>query len=411
MDVVEGADAGVGAGAGAGAVVLGFAKEIVGAAAVAEDELVPAPGCAGALKPPNRDKREGAAGAGTCAGFSSALPWVGAAGGAQENTGFAVCAVEEFNVTSVGLAGAGLAFCAVGPKILAVALLEPDPRAELPKKLGIPVGAVVVVALDAAVGTCAGLAKENVVEGAEELAAAFGASVGALVGFEGNSMDEALGASEDGMVRAGRLFVEAFVLALAFVFVDGVPNAKGDALGASVEAAGLLPAEAAAAGGAANMVAAGATGTVVFSGDGAASCFTFSLSFAIAAASRSCFSHFEYDRTERSIFGVSGVGALCNVDIRRKDVVGAGWNGLTRRLPLDVSACRTPLRGAASFKAVEDQSKFLPFVGVSYKNYQRAFSKTLHNRRTGSEAVDGSTGLVLRVGDCCQASSCLSFAA
>lgn len=153
---------------------------------------------------------------------------------------------------------------------------------------------------------------------------------------------------------------------------DGGPNVNGAglapvaavvdcsvALVPFVVAVDVLEVEGASAGGAGVIAFAGAAGA------GAFSCLTFSLSFAIAAASKSCFSHFEYDFECRSIFGPSWGLVDCSVDIRRLGTDCMGCKGFTRRPFAALTDCLEPLRDIMSLGAVDSHSKFLPLVGVS----------------------------------------------
>ena len=137
-------------------------------------------------------------------------------------------------------------------------------------------------------------------------------------GAPGKGTLEGFGGPALGMLSAGRSDVEAFVAELVVLGVEVAPKSNGFGAGAADPGccAGFEAVDVGAenrddcAPGAAGAGAAGAAGAAVvgrgWSGEGGApaASFIFALSFSIAAASRSCFSHFEYVRETR-IDGVS----------------------------------------------------------------------------------------------------------
>lgn len=162
------------------------------------------------------------------------------------------------------------------------------------------------------------------VEGAGAAAVVLAWSDVLVEGAEGNSEVDALGASAgfgaaEGMLSEGRSDVEALVGGTA---VAAGPNVNVVAFGASAGLGALddSPGLAVAVTGAGAEALAGAgvaVATGFFSG-GAESCLTLFLSLDIASASKSCFSHFEYDRDERSLglSGAAGTGTA-SVEMRR----------------------------------------------------------------------------------------------
>ena len=202
---------------------------------------------------------------------------------------------------------------------------------------------------------------------------------------DGNGTVDCFGGSEtfgaaEGMVSEGKSVVEglAGAGAVAALSVDGVglPNEKAEAAvkgaegaGAGVAAAAGLESAATVDGGTIARPTVGVDVLGFFSGSGAASCLTFSLSLAIAAASRSCFSHFEYDFDGLS-FGLSGMELmLWTVDMRRTGATCDCENGLMRMLPVETRDCfGVVLLGAKiSFCDVDAHKRFLPFDGDSWR--------------------------------------------
>ena len=113
--------------------------------------------------------------------------------------------------------------------------------------------------------------------------------------------------------------------------------------------------------------------TVFFSGTAGTgvSLFTFSLNFVIAAASRSCFSHLEYDRDGLSLglSGAVGTTGVKIVEIRRTSVFCDCWNGLARTLAFAAIDLTRACCLRISFVAVEDHRRFFPFDGESCKHH------------------------------------------
>ena len=187
--------------------------------------------------------------------------------------------------------------------------------AGLPKKFGI----VLVAAAGAVIGAGAGadggaadLANEK-----KDEAAGFAGSAGAGA-TEGNGTVDGLEEADAGFETAGGL--------TAAGFATGAPAGAPSEKGLDEDGPSILFAD--------GTICTGGTALIkpkpmgFFSGD-PTSCLTFSLSFAMAAASKSCFSHFEYVFAFLMRVGVSGAGAPApKLSFLRP--VYPDWNGLTR---------------------------------------------------------------------------------
>lgn len=181
-------------------------------------------------------------------------------------------------------------------------------------------------------------------------------------------------AADVGIVREGRSEVEAFVGGAAPAVAEFPNENEVDGFAALVdfdvadesvtEACGGIP-----EGG--MLVCPRANVTVFFSGMTGASLLTFSLSFVIAAASRSCFSHLEYDRDGLSLglSGAVGMTGVKMVEIRRTSALCDGLNGLAREFPLATTDLTRTCCLRISFVAVEDHKRFFPLDGESCRQH------------------------------------------